>query len=483
EAGALYSKWARDWRDQQLTSGELPNTAPAGGGGGGPAWGSFCILMPWQVYQTYGDKRILDANYSTMKKWLAFLDSKDDANSILQPYYPISGWFFLGDHASPSGNGGTNGVLVFNSCNYLYKTRIMSHIAQVLGKTSESQSYATKADAIKAGINAQFYNATNRNYVDTRQIDYAFPLLTGAVPAADIAAVQTNLQNAITVTKRGHIDAGMLGTTYLIRYLIDVDRSDLIYTMATVSGAPGWADFIQRGFTTWPGETWTSPFTESPIHATYVGIGPWFQQGICGIRSDTAQPGFKQFIIKPAIVGDLTSAAGQIGTMYGSISSDWSKSGTSFTHRIKIPANTIATYFFPDSVIANIKEGSVAAQQAAGVQYLRKESGYSVFQVLSGTYVFTNGAVGVHPASGEKKNHQMKILCKVKGDRWLIHIPLLTPATVSVYDMAGHCIAVKSGGKGKQWVEFAKPSGAAGCYYVRIVAPGITLSRKVVVVR
>jgi hypothetical protein len=308
----------------------------------------------------------------------------------------------------------------------------------------------------------------------------------GIVPRELRGQVMKNLEDTIRVKNAGHIDAGMLGTYYLVKYLTEAGRSDLVYTMATQTTAPGWANLIQRGFTTWPGETWTSPATESPIHATWTGIGGWFQEGIAGIRFDPANGGFKQFIIKPAVVGNITTASAQVVSMYGTIVSNWSLSAGKLTHTIEIPVNSTATYYFPDTNVANIKEGAVAASSASGVQYLRKEGGYSVFQVQSGKYAFTNGTpVSVIRNGEDVGNLRFLVRNNTRGGDWLVFNPFRTPARVTVVDMAGHIVASAGSVKGRQWVTMNAGGNrtATGLYLIRAEAQGKTLSRKIMVVR
>ena len=76
---------------------------------------------------------------------------------------------------------------------------------------------------------------------------------------------------------------------------------------------------LANGATTaWEG--WTG---QSHIHDTLISIGAWFIQGMGGIRADEKAPGFKHFFVKPAVVGDLTSARASYRSIRGEIVSDW----------------------------------------------------------------------------------------------------------------------------------------------------------------
>jgi alpha-L-rhamnosidase len=83
------------------------------------------------------------------------------------------------------------------------------------------------------------------------------------------------------------------------------------------------------------------------MHGCYPGIGAWFQEGLSGIRFDTAAPGFQHFIVKPSKVGDVTSVTARVPSMYGIIESNWTSKDSSFTLQAAIPGNTSATVYLP----------------------------------------------------------------------------------------------------------------------------------------
>ena len=90
--------------------------------------------------------------------------------------------------------------------------------------------------------------------------------------------------------------------------------------------------------------SWTG---HSHIHDTLISIGAWFTEGIAGIRSDGKSPGFEHFVIKPAVVGDLTSARAKYHSIYGDIVSDWRIEDGAFKLRVTVPPSTTATVFLP----------------------------------------------------------------------------------------------------------------------------------------
>jgi len=101
----------------------------------------------------------------------------------------------------------------------------------------------------------------------------------------------------------------------------------------------------------------------------------------------------KSYIIKPNLVGDLTYANTASGSYYGSMVSNWSRSGNTGKFHIEVPVNTRARVYIPARDLNDVLEGGQPAAQAKGVTYLNKEGIYVVFSVDSGEYEFSSTSV------------------------------------------------------------------------------------------
>ncbi len=395
-SGGLYNRWTANWRDaQDANTGDVPYTAPnyQDRGGGGPMWSGFTVTLPWHLYLQYGDKRTLEQNYPMMRRWLDFAETKT-VDHVLE-YYKSFGmtmgeWNYLGDWVAPRRPGqpemgrDTQSARLINNLHYLYTLQIMSRIAAILDKGDDAARYKAQADTLQRVLHERFYDPAKGIYAGGQQPYLAFPLLVGVVPRELRNTVNRRLEQTILVDDQGHINAGMHGTYFLLKYLMEADRNDLIYAMASKTDFPSWGHMLAQGATT----VWEGWDGGSHIHDTLISIGSWFIQGIGGIRIDEQSPGFKHFVVRPAIVGDLKFARTKYISPYGQIVSNWRVENGVFHLDVTVPPGTTATLQMPQTASADVTEGSRPAAQTPGVRVAGVKAGRASFDLEPGQYAF-----------------------------------------------------------------------------------------------
>ncbi len=400
DAGAFYTKLVRDWCDVQQPDGWINQTAPQiNRHFGGPMWSSAPLNIGWECYKQFADKRLLAASYAADKAWLNFL-AAHVKDGLLQPYNTNynGGGNFLGDWAAPYRNGDrlkgkefgtTREALLFNNCVYAMNLRTFIRIAGVLEKSEDAALYAKRLDDLKAKIQAGFFDRDQSVYLDSRQIHLAFPLFAGITPDEERPEVLANFEREI-LQRRPYLDMGSSGLPVLLKFLIeDAQRDDILFEHLSKTTEPSYGYFLKCGETAWP-EYWDDK-CPSRIHTCYTGIAAWFIKGLGGIREDPDDYGYKSFIIKPAIVGDLTFAEARTQSLYGEISSRWEKKDGNLMLTMKVPANSTATVFVPAASKESVTESGAAIGRAQGVTFLRMAGNCVVLRVESGTYRFAAG--------------------------------------------------------------------------------------------
>lgn len=405
DLGAFYTKWLVDWRDCQQPSGELPHTAPQYVGGGGPGWGGICAVLPWEMFVRYGDRRSLEQCYPMIERWLAFLESKS-RDDLLQPFTVFTDprnpdWSFLGDWVPPRrGMDAKQRVDLrsthfFNNCFWMLDLRLAAKIAGQLGRPSEAAAYNARANAVAKAAHRQFFVENQAAYANGEQTYLAFPLWVDLPPAGLRTSVMDQLERTIRHTDGGHLNTGVLGTWVLYQLLMGRERHDLLHEITRQPSFPGWRHMLAQGATAcW--EDWSANPAPvySRLHASYLGGGNWFLEGVAGIRPDQHSPGYKHFFLSPAPVGDLKHAAASYDSMHGPINTRWSIDDATFALEVSVPPGTSATLRLPTRQPEAVQEGGQPVAQAQGVRRVGVEPGIAIYTLDSGRYRFTAPAPG-----------------------------------------------------------------------------------------
>ncbi|TAE74754.1 MAG: hypothetical protein EAZ65_02740 [Verrucomicrobia bacterium] len=390
-AANFYTKWVEDWRLALEKKNEslafiAPPFEPTGGG---PPWPGNIARIPWQHYLHYGNPAILEENIDAARSYCEYLDGRS-TNDVLRDWG--SGFSFIGDWVPPGRGMDTSNwpssrmAEFFSNCYRIHLWQLVGKMSTALGRTSEAAHANQRAQAISNAIHAEYFDATNSRYIIDEQIYYAFPLMVGVTPTAQQPAVLENLVRCIVEKNSGHLDTGMLGTMFLMEFLNDIGRDDLILGIYQKKDYPGWGYMVEQGATTlW--EQWNGYWSQ--IHSCFTSADNWLYQGLAGIRPDPAQAGFKNVIIQPAEVGDITSVNASHDGPYGLITCQWQRAGLNVTLNVTIPPNSSGEIHVPASAVGEVTESGNPAATAPGVEFLRMENRHAVFAVGAGTYAFT----------------------------------------------------------------------------------------------
>lgn len=384
----FYAKVSQDMRESQLESGLVPDIAPeftvfSAGFRDSPEWGSAVAFNPWQVRQFYGDASLLERHYDVMSRYVAYLGSKA-TNQIVA--HGLGDWYDIGPR-DPGPSQLTSFGLTATAI-YYGDLVIVAETARHLGKLEDAARYGRLAAEVRAAFNARFFHHDTGQYDAGSQTAQAMPLVLGLVEQDQQSSVLETLVRSIR-TNDNRVTAGDVGFMYIVRALTDAGRSDVLYDLVTQTNGPGYADQLRKGATTLT-EAWDANPASSHNHCMLGHAEEWFYTGLAGIRPDPSAPGFKRFVIQPAVVGNLTWVKAHHDSPYGRIVSAWATSGNRLTLEVTVPPNTSATIHVPTSDPATVSEGGKVAMNVRGLKFLRSENGSAVFEAGSGQYRFSS---------------------------------------------------------------------------------------------
>ena len=371
----FYNKAVTDFANEQQADGAITEIAPFtgiadrgyGGDSGPMGWELGYSYLQKQLYDFYGDKRIIENNYPAFMKQMEFLQSKAVDNLF---------YWDIGDHEALD----TKPDAFSASCFYYHHAMLATDFAGILHKQDDSLKFAKLANSIKEAI-VDKYNVRNTGRFDNAtQSAQILALWYGLAPVKDSALAVLMSEYA---RHNMHLSTGIFSTKMMFDVLRENNRNDIAYIITNQKTFPGWGFMLANGATTlW--ETWAEPGSVySENHPMFGSVDEWFYRSLLGINPGA--PGFKRIIIHPQPAGDLTWAKGSYQCMYGNIVSDWTKSNTAFSLRVIIPANTSAVVYVP------CKENAVIMESGYKVPVHHYEQGYGVVEVGSGAYFFKVG--------------------------------------------------------------------------------------------
>ncbi|TSJ38810.1 Bacterial alpha-L-rhamnosidase [Mucilaginibacter corticis] len=371
----FYSKWINDIDDaRNKKTGFVTHTAPFAGGGGGPAWGSAYVIMPWLYFTYYGDTTLLKHHYAGMKQWVEYLQTRTDKNGLISHEEP-NGWC-LGDWCTPD-NIQIPEPLV-NTAYFYHVADLMAKIAGILGKNEDQTKFAILAGQIQVNFNKAYFNASTNTYWQGRQGSDVFALAFGLVPKEKYRFVFNALLDHLNKINY-HFDTGILGTPLLLKVLSQNGRDDIAYKIMDQKDSPGFGYLLDsKNSTLW--EEWKGGGSHS--HPMFGSVITWFYSAIGGIRPDPANTGWKHFTIEPKPVADLTYCKSSYNSLFGKIRSEWKKDDKGgLDVLVEVPANSSATFTLPGEY-----------KSAKGVDgkniLVKKLNGEYVVEFKSGVYQF-----------------------------------------------------------------------------------------------
>ncbi len=408
DMGAFFTKWMRDVRDAQTPDGRFPDFAPQpfqktlaglnrGDFMGVPGWGDAGVVVPWRLWQQYGDKRQLAENYEPARRWIEFIRSHNpDLLWKSERGNDYGDWLnsdTMNDSTIPR-KGGEVPKPVFATMMFAYATDLVSRMATELGKPDDARQYGALFNDIKAAFNKAY--VTDDGHIEgNTQAGYALALHFDLLPDNKRAAAVRYMLAGID-TYQGHMSTGFHSTYRMMLELSRAGRSDVAYKLINNTTFPSWGYSIENGATTiwerWDGFVKGRGFQDKGMnsfnHYAIGAVAEWMYRVILGINNDDVHPGYEHFVLRPVPGGGLTWARGAYDAMRGKIESSWRIKGGTFTLDVTIPANTSADVYVPANGAQRVSESGVPASRARGVKFLRMEGGAAVFSVGSGKYSF-----------------------------------------------------------------------------------------------
>ncbi len=367
-AAYLYDvrEWLTDWlRDlsveQRAAKGRVPLVVPdpltIQGQGfmneGGPyaIWGDACIWVPWALWQAYGDRGVLESQFSSMTAHLELIQKKLSPNGLWNQGFQFGDWLDPDAPPDRAWAAKAHKGVVATAC--LYRSaRTVADVARILGRPEEAERYDGLASQTRAAFQQHYLLGDGTIKSDAPTV-YALAIEFGLLEDGDRARAGSRLSDL--VRENGYnVGTGFAGTPYILDALTNTGHLDDAYKMLLETSCPSWLYPVTMGATTiW--ERWDSMRPDGTInpdgmtsfnHYALGAIADWMHRAIGGIAP--LAPGYERVLIAPRPGGGISWANSSLETPQGHVSVEWSLDGSEVVVKASLPEGVSGVLQLPD---------------------------------------------------------------------------------------------------------------------------------------
>jgi len=380
------SRWLENLRADQLPDGRIPIFSPrspfdveaaakAQGVGSivaAAGWSDAIAIVPWTLYERYGDRRALEESFEALARWieyqrataaselpaaLAGTDLSPERRAAQALLYNTGEHF--GDWLTPSTMEGEPtheaiGIAPALTSEYLapmfqaHTLTIAARIATVLGREADAAAYADRAGSVRAAFAAEYVDPDGDLPVRLQGV-YVLALAFDMVPP-DLRSRTAARLVELVHERGGRLDTGFLSTPHLLDVLWDIGFPEVARSLLWQSEMPSWLYEVDRGATTiW--ESWDAISPDGTIrpmsfnHYAPGSVDDWLYRRVAGIRSTS--PGYRTAVIEPDFDAGLARVRAHVGTPYGRLAVEWERAGDAASVTVDVPFGVAARLVAP----------------------------------------------------------------------------------------------------------------------------------------
>lgn len=403
DVAAFFTKWMTDVEDAQTPEGVFSDVSPRvnekerfvglDGLCGAAGWADAGIIVPWTIWQVYGDKRIIERHWDAMVKWLDWVERHNpDGLRVNELGNNYGDWLCIPSDTTFRSHSPMKSLLATAYwADDASKIAVMAH---EIGRELDARRFEAMFEKVRSAFQRECLRDDGQLTVETQTaylLALAFNLLPEEVRHRAVEHLVENIK-----ALNWHLSTGFIGISHLNPQLTLAGHADVAYRLLLQEDYPSWLYPVKHGATTiwerWDG--WTEqdgffkPQMNSFNHYSLGSVGEWLFRHVAGIELDPEAPGFQRFVLRPFVGGGLDFARASHHTLHGEIESEWKRKGNEFFWSIRIPANTSARVFVPCKSGAPVTESGTPVERAYGFRVASREGNYLIGEAASGLYKF-----------------------------------------------------------------------------------------------
>jgi alpha-L-rhamnosidase len=389
DVAGFSTKWLRDLAADQRADGAVRNFAPDPAPPdadasevktfleGSSGWGDAAVLVPWETWRAYGDRRLLEEQWPSMVAWVDYVTTaarekrhptREARRATPEPHERFlwdTGWHW-GEWTEPDraeddhfANFVDRDFAIVATAFFAWTAGRLAAMARILDRPESAQRYGELAADVRAAWQREFV-ADDGTVRSDRQADVVRALAFELVAEGTRATVAEQLVGMVRAAGT-HLNTGFLATPYLLPVLADAGHLDVAYELLFQDTPPSWLTMVDRGATTiwehWEGIDVDGVARASLNHYSKGAVVSFLHRYVAGIQLLDGGPAYARFRIAPRPGGGLTWVSAAHESPYGRIESSWWAGPAGTTFVVTVPPNTEAVVSLPDGREIDIGPG------------------------------------------------------------------------------------------------------------------------------
>lgn len=325
DISAFMSKWFDDIADARTPVGGFSDIAPrppwpgSPFRTGAPAWADAGVLVPWLVFERYGNREPLERMYPAMLDWLRLVHAANpDGIWHNERGNDYGDWVPAGPDTSHD---------LFSTC-WLYRSSfVASKVAHVVGDLEGERWLTERSRAVRAAFTRRYVDVASGRITDPdaasspvaashfahvvgeeTQTGYVLALVFGLLEGAVAAKAGERLAELVTAAGK-RLETGFCGSAFLLSALEEAGHPGLAYDLLLRTEPPSLGFMVKMGATSvwerWDGldkDGWPAcPTMNSFNHYAMSSMLVWLVEGACGLRPEPDSPGLSKVTFRPAV--------------------------------------------------------------------------------------------------------------------------------------------------------------------------------------
>ncbi|GAA2077263.1 family 78 glycoside hydrolase catalytic domain [Microbacterium hatanonis] len=382
DSAGFLASWLKDLAAEQRALGGTPMVVPAivtGYSGPTAGWADAATVVPWTIYQAYGDAGVLETQYDSMTAWVDEVTAAAGDDRVWSAGFQFGDWLDPTAPAHRPEQAQTYPEIVATAY-FARSARIVAETAALLGRDEDAARYGALADEVRTAFHREYVSPSGRLLSDSTTA-YALALVFDLIddPAARQRAAD---RLAVIVAESGYkISTGFIGTPIVTDALSANGHVDTAYRLLLQTESPSWLYTVRQGATTiW--ERWDSLLPDGTVnpsgmtsfnHYAFGAVADWMHRVVAGLAP--AAPGYRRILFAPQPPRrQIASASATLDTPYGRAASSWTIDAGRLALTVEVPVGATGVVELPSGATHEVGPGTHSFAEAFEVDSVEQRT-------------------------------------------------------------------------------------------------------------